>query len=181
MTPSDFGDPRVPIDPSTLRVNPTGLAVAFESPDSGLIAVLPPLGQTPEEYIRLRTAAEVRRFRRVRLALLLSAASVLSVILAAFAFGPGSAAHPYALSGIGACALALVLSIWSCRRFSMPEHDAVIPRDLIDSLNERDAARIRVASREGRQDEAVAELVRRRVMGFRSGDTTTSLPVVAAA
>src|SRR5699024_9529840 len=105
ITPSDFGDPRVPIAPSTLRVNPPGLAVAFESPVSGLIAVLPPLGQTPEEYIRLRTAAEVRRFRRVRLALLLSAAFVLSVILAAFAFGPGSAAHPYALSGIGACAL----------------------------------------------------------------------------
>src|SRR5699024_9605949 len=126
MTPSDFGDPRVPIDPSTLRVNPTGLAVAFETPDSCLIAVLPPLGQTPEEYIRLRTAAELRRLRRVRQARLLPADLSLPVLHAAFALGPGSAAHPSALSGIGACALALALSIWSCRRFSMPEHAAVI-------------------------------------------------------
>ena len=181
MTPSDFGDPRATIDPRSLRVSPTGLAVIMETPSHGLIAVLPVAGQSVAKYIALRAEAEVRRVRRAHAALALSALFIVAVSLAATVFGPGTAAHPFALASIGIL-LVSTAAMWQAHlRVKIPEHGAVIPRDLIDTLTQRDVARIRVGEREGRADDVVEELVRRRVFGSAVGDTTSSLPVIAAA
>lgn len=180
MAPSDFGDPNASIDPRSLRVSATGLAVAFETSEHEQIAVLPLPGQTPEQYIVARLRTERRRSAFARTAIALGAAFVVAVVLAASVFGPGSVAHPFALAGVGALAISTGLLVRACTREPVPGFEAVIPRDLIDTLTERDAERIRVAAREGRQDDAVAELVRRRIFGLGSGDLTTALPVIAA-